>query len=74
MALFYHFPKLKTTLGRVVSEYKKRVIVLATAYFCLAAIISADELNCCVRDGNGCDPLGIATEKLLAQRRLLSLI
>ena len=34
--------------------------------------IGPERLNFRVRDGNGCDPLGIATEKLLALTRLLS--
>jgi len=29
--------------------------VLAMAYFCLTAIIGAEGLNFCVRDGNRCD-------------------
>ena len=41
--------------------YKKRGIVLAAAYFCLSAIISAKGLNCCVRYGNRCDPFAIVT-------------
>jgi len=43
-------------------RYKKtEYIVQAPAYFCLAAIIGADRLNCRVRDGNGCDPVAHGT-------------
>ena len=35
--------------------------VQAPAYFCLAAIIGAEKLNCRVRDGNGCGLLARGT-------------
>lgn len=44
---------------------QKKTIVLATAYFCLAAIIGAERLDCCVRDGNRYDPLAHVTKKMV---------
>ena len=45
-------------------EYKKRAIVLATAYFCVSAIIGAGRLNYCVRDGNRCCPTAHVTKTM----------
>ena len=37
---------------------------LAVTYFPLASIIGAGGLNCCVRDGNRCDPIAKTTKKV----------
>ena len=50
------------------------IIVLAAAYFCYLAIIGADGLNCCVRDGNRCDPIAQATKTLIIFIKIQQLI
>gem|GEM_PF-5828082 len=45
--------------------YSRRRPTLPHSYPC--STIGPEGLNFRVRDGNGCDPLGIATEKLLVR-------
>ncbi len=67
---FFLYLELKEPLTllelRALLFYSRRRPTFPHSYPC--SIIGPEGLNFRVRDGNGCDPLGIATEKLLGCR------